>query len=386
MAKYYKASPNPVADPYVRGIQEKLNTIRTTYHGSWPYVATDGKYGPMTAEAVKGFQAYKNIRPVSGELGPTTADYIEKAYRSMPMLSAASGDLREVPRARKLKDMSLTDHAGYAGDAASLGALLSDGSLPWVKQFIKSFPVAFYKIRNNPKAPLMVFTRQDAYRTWGQIYKRVDVRNIGETVPDYLSKVAYICQLLTIKSKIDEFKRKKFDMGDAVDWGRLAGIGGEITTLVTGGADILAQYFPKVMGKLGYNLAKTGAGITLGTGATLSAIGQGIGAFLLGWELGKLMGKIPCGNGKNVQYYIDRYIDCVWEHPYQTVGLIPAGGMGLATGIAALKKAIDWNVNRVKVIRPLTDVEKRKLEQYKMQHREMFIQTAPPRLTISAAR
>lgn len=375
MAQYYKPSLNSKSDPFIKDIQVKLNAIRLQYHGNWDYLVPDGIYGPKTGNVVKSFQILKNITPVSGELGPTTTNYIIQAYNNVPKITNALYALSETPIKSRPKANEIIDHTG---NAASLGALLMDGSLPWVKHLIEVFPQVFYKIKDNPKVPIFVFTKSDAYHKWGKIYNRVDIRNIGNTVPDYLSKTAFICQLLTIKSKIDDYRAGDFE------WNRFVKFGGEITAFVTSGADILVKQLPR-LSRLGYVAADTGAAVSLGAGATLSTIGQVIGAFLLGWEIGKLIGKIPCGNGKNVQYYIDQYIDTIWEHPYKTIGLVP-GGLAIATGIDAWKKAIDWNVNRISNLKPLTEVEKNKLEQYRMQHREMYIQAAPPKCFIYSSK
>lgn len=382
MAQYYKSGISSKSDSYVKDIQIKLNAIRLYYHGNWDYLVSDGIYGPKTSNAVKAFQILKNITPVSGELGPTTANYINQAYSNVPKLSNASCSLSDTPTNNKSRSIDIIDNAG---NAASLGALLMDGSLPWVKHLIEVFPQVFYRTKANPKAPLFVFTKNDAYHKFGQIYNRVDIRNIGETVPDYLSKVAFIFQLLTIKYKIDEYKATVYQ-NNTFDWGRFLKFGGEIGTFITGGADLIVKQIPKLSKLTGYVAADTGAAVSLGAGATLSTIGQAIGAFLLGWEIGTLIGKIPCGNGKNVQYYIDLYIDTVWEHPYKTIGLVPGCGLSIAAGIDVWKKAIDWNVNRVSNLKPLTELEKRKLEQYKMQHREMYIQAAPPKCFITSAK
>ena len=375
MAQYYKPSINSKSDPFIKDIQVKLNAIRLQYHGNWDYLVPDGIYGPKTGNVVKSFQILKNITPASGELGPTTTNYIIQAYNNVPKITNASYALSETPIKNRPKANEIIDNTG---NAASLGALLLDGSLPWVKHLVEVFPQVYYRIKDNPKAPIFVFTKSDAYHKWGKIYNRVDIRNIGNTVPDYLSKTAFICQLLTIKSKIDDYRAGDFE------WNRFVKFGGEITAFVTSGADILVKQLPR-LSRLGYVAADTGAAVSLGAGATLSTIGQVIGAFLLGWEIGKLIGKIPCGNGKNVQYYIDQYIDTIWEHPYKTIGLVP-GGLAIAAGIDAWKKAIDWNVNRVSNLKPLSEVEKKKLEQYRMQHREMYIQAAPPKCFIYSSK
>lgn len=391
MPQYYRPSRYSKSDPYIRDIQLKLNAIKAQYHGNWDYLITDGIYGPKSGEAVKAFQIYKNITPASGELGPTTSKYINQVYNSLPTISNASPTLRAAPIKKKLNS---GDIVGNIGNAADLGTLLMDGSLPWIKQFVKSFPMVFYKIKDNPKAPLVVFSKNDAYHRFGQIYKRVDIRNIGENVPDYLSKIGYICQLLMLKSKIEEYKKNIY-RNNNFDWALFTKTFAEMGVLITGSADLIAKEWPKFVRKypylekmidpknplfkklFTYSAAEGGAAFSLGAGATLSTIGQCIGAFLLGWEIGTLIGKIPCGNGKNVQYYIDRIIETVWDNPYKTIGWIPPSGPAIATGIAAWKKAIEWNVNSVKLIKPLTEEEKRKLEQFKLQHPEKFIPFTP---------
>lgn len=58
----------------------------------------------------------------------------------------------------------------------------------------------------------------------------------------------------------------------------------------------------------------------------------------------------------------------------------------LALLIDAWKKGIEWNVNRVSNLKPMTSYEKRLLEQAKLRNREMYIQAAPPKLVIRAAK
>lgn len=276
--------------------------------------------------------------------------------------------------------MGMIDTIDDAGNASSLGALLLDNNLPWVKQFISSLPTVFIRMKEKEKAPYFVFDKNTAYHKFGKIYNRVDIRKIGSNIPECLSKIAYIAQLLTLKSHIDEYKKEISQNG-------FSGISTtkfsmEITSLVTGTADIVVKKLPQ-FSRLGYVVADSGAVASTATLTTLSVIGQGIGAFLLGWELGKLIGKIPCGNGHNVQYYIDARIDEIWEHPYQTLGIIPSG-LCIATLIAAWKGYIDWNVNRVSNLPPITPQQQREIEKYKMQHKELYIQSTPPRLYMTA--
>lgn len=88
---YLKASTNPKFDPAVQTIQMKLNAINSQVHGNWPYLQTDGLFGEKTKQAVKAFQSYRNITPISGEIGDTTLRYIDDSYNHIPQIRASSG-------------------------------------------------------------------------------------------------------------------------------------------------------------------------------------------------------------------------------------------------------------------------------------------------------
>lgn len=85
-----KASLNPKHDPKVQEIQNKLNAIKYRVHGNWPSLVPDGKFGKQTEQAVIQFQIYKNITPVSGQVGDTTFKYINEEYNYCPMLRAST--------------------------------------------------------------------------------------------------------------------------------------------------------------------------------------------------------------------------------------------------------------------------------------------------------
>lgn len=299
------------------------------------------------------------------QLGKTPMLYIAKP----PLGSTPSNNVRT----------AVEETIENVGNFSGLGGEILNKGLPWhsewTKYIIDAFPEVYYKNSMKRHGPLLAFTKNDAYHKWGRYYNRVDIRNIGDSLPDFLSKTAYICQLLLLKSKIEEYRNAD------LSWPRFLEFSAEITTFFTSTADIFASMFPNIAETVGY-VAAEGTATTLGGGMTLSAVGQMIGAFLLGMALGKIVGNIPCGNGKIVQDYIDQHIQEIWEHPYKTIGLCP-GGMVFASGVVALKKAIEININMVSNIKPLTEVEKRKLELYKMQHREMYI-IAKPSLSIRA--
>lgn len=95
---YLKMSSQPKYSMEVRDLQLKLNAIRINIHGNWPYLKVDGLFGKQTEIAVKGFQSYRNITPVSGEVGNTTMRYINEAYTHVPMLSSAESTLSVIER------------------------------------------------------------------------------------------------------------------------------------------------------------------------------------------------------------------------------------------------------------------------------------------------
>ena len=47
----------------IRTFQEKLNTIRQVYHGTWDRLQPDGIYGRRTRDAVRAFQTYMGLSP-----------------------------------------------------------------------------------------------------------------------------------------------------------------------------------------------------------------------------------------------------------------------------------------------------------------------------------
>lgn len=91
---YLSPSPYNRPDETVREIQNKLNSIRLSFHHSWDYLTTDGIYGKNSAAAVKAFQQYKGIMsqgtPQGPILGDTTIEYIRQEYRRIPVMSSAS--------------------------------------------------------------------------------------------------------------------------------------------------------------------------------------------------------------------------------------------------------------------------------------------------------
>lgn len=251
-------------------------------------------------------------------------------------------------------------------------ALISDKNLPLFKNLEKlideSFPLVFVRIKKKSQVPLFVFNKNDAYHKYGQVFKRVTGFKM-DTLPCYLSNVAYILQLFEIKDKIEAYQQK-IRNGTITKW-EYAKFAGEFTSLCTGSLDYI-----KILSKVGYE----GAVGTIAKGATLSAIGQMIGTFILGWELGNLIGNIPCGEGKVVQDHIDRFINAAWEHPYKTMVVCPLAAMHLN----AYKKTVIWNINRISAMKPLTQQEKRALESYNFRNKKMYIRSESPQYYIKS--
>ena len=372
MAKlYYQATSNPPVDEFVRGIQNKLNAIRRSCNGNWGELAEDGRYGRQTANAVKAFQVYKGLTPVSGMLGPTTMEAIDEAYRNRFAVKVMTTLNAIAPVAKTV------------GASSDLSSKVFDPSLPWMKHLQASFPEVYRRLRAHEKAPCFVFSKQDAYHKFGQIYKRINGIELNVKAIDYLSNLALVSQWISIASEIDDYK-KKISEGNMTgrSWTKL---GADAYTLLTGSADAILGILNKKAFSF-YTVADTGAAFTLSRLTLLSTIGQAIGAFLLGYEIGNFIREIPGGNGETVGDYIDSYIQEIWDHPYKTLGKMGPSAAPLALLIDAWKKGIEWNVNRVSNLKPMTSYEKRLLEQAKLRNREMYIQAAPPKLVIRAAK
>lgn len=64
----------------IRDFQAKLNAIRSAWNGQWPRLTADGIYGRNTRDAVKAFQIFANVIPVSGDLDSATQTAINQKY------------------------------------------------------------------------------------------------------------------------------------------------------------------------------------------------------------------------------------------------------------------------------------------------------------------
>lgn len=373
---YLIPDPKNKPDSTVREVQMMLNTIRTNYHHNWDYISVDGVYGRDTARAVKKFQEYKgissNMSANGAILGDTTITYIRQEYDRVPQLS--SGVLSSTPSSRGSSVMSKSK---TVFDAISL--MMNEGA-PIYKELEKAFPIAFKRLSARSDKPMFVFSKQEAYHK-GAKYGRF---NLPESVSRYLGIIGLAWSWLAISFDCQDYTNKK--KGNNLGKADLAKLGANIFSACTASVDTVLsfpatkQFASKIAGK--YAVAQTGAAFSVAGATAVSVAGQCIGAFLLGWEIGDLIGDIPIGNGVCVQDAIDDYIDRIWEHPYKMLGPFNS----IAYIIDAWKKIIDWNVNRISNLKPLTPAEKQKLDLYIQQHREMEMYAAPPRYSISAKR
>lgn len=100
--KYYEYKPNTVlvSDPFVGDVQRKLNALRPFYSYAWEELIVDGKYGKKTANVVRIYQGKTPLGPASGQLGPTTAEFINSDWKIRTQISISS---LPVPPKEKLK-------------------------------------------------------------------------------------------------------------------------------------------------------------------------------------------------------------------------------------------------------------------------------------------
>lgn len=373
---YLTPSSQNKPDPTVKEVQNMLNAIRANYHHSWAYLIEDGVYGRDTASAVKKFQEYRGISATMTSEGvmlvDKTIEYIRSEYRTIPVLSNRSSTTTSINKKR-------SEDVNKSQITFDLISLLSNEGGPIYKKLEEAFPLAFKRLSARSDKPLFVFSKQMAYRN-GAKYERF---NLPESVSRYLGYIGLAWAWCAIVEDVKGYNQKRLAHNNT--HGDTLKLGANIFSLCTSSIDTILslpatkQLATKMAGR--YAVAETGAAFSVAGASSMSTIGACIGAFLLGWEIGKLIGDIPIGDGKCIQDVIDDFIYQAWEHPYKTLGASP-----IALAIDGWKKIVDWNVNRVSNLKPLTLAEKQKLDQYLMQHREMTMYAAPPKYVMPTKR
>ena len=362
-------------DSEVAEVQRMLNCVKSNFHHGWDHLKEDGIYGKQSARVVRQFQIYKGISSQMSADGPilgdTTIRSLKEYYQKIPVLT-------NNPRPGSYVNKKETRFGEVAKASFDLMAFLAGEGMPIYKAIQEAFPIAFKKLSAKSDAPNFVFSKNDAYHKFGARYARI---NLPENVSRYLGNTTLIWSWLTLHSEVEEYmsavKRNGMFTSATIKMGASA------YTLCTSTVDafLSSPAFKTVATRVAgrYAVAELGATVSLSGAAALSTIGQAIGAFMLGWTIGDLIGRIPVGNGMCLQDLIDKFISYAWEHPY-----LALGPTSIAAMIDAWKKIIDAKVNMVSNLKPLTPAEKRKLEEYAMQHREMQMCAAPPKLIIKS--
>lgn len=373
---YLEPNSNNKRNSDVVEVQRMLNAVRVNFHHNWDYVSEDGIYGKQTSNVIRQFQIYKGISSQMTKDGPilgdTTIKVLKEYYEHIPVI-------KNSPISYNRSNRKQTKIGDVSKASFDLMAFLTGEGMPFYKQIQEAFPIAFQKLSSKSDAPNFVFSKTEAYHNkFGAKYTRID---IPENVSKYLGNIGLMWSWLTLKNEVDEFKSHVKKNGYFTS--ETVKMGASLYTLVTSSVDfyLSSPTFKTLSTKIAgrYAVAELGASVSLTGAASLSTIGQCIGAFMLGWTIGDLIGRIPVGNGLCLQDLIDRYIDFAWDHPFLALGPTP-----IAIIIDSWKKIIDAKVNMVSNLKPLTPAEKRKLEEYTMQHREMVMYAAPPQLIIKA--
>ena len=373
---YLEPSRDNKRSTEVAEVQRMLNSVRINFHHSWNYLSEDGIYWKETAAVVRQFQIYRGISSQMSKDGPilgdTTIMALKDYYSQIPIIKNAPNKVQS--NNKKRTTLGEVSKASF-----DLMTFLTGEGMPFYRKIQEAFPIAFKKLSSMADAPNFVFSKTEAYHNkFGARYTRVD---IPENVSKYLGNIGLMWSWLTLKNEVDEYKRHVEKNGYFTS--ETVKMGASVYSLLTSSVDfyLSSPTFKTLAAKISgrYAVAELGASISLTGAAALSTIGQCIGAFMLGWTVGDLIGRIPIGNGLCLQDLIDQYIDFAWEHPY-----LALGPTSMAIIIDSVKKIIDVKVNMVSNLKPLTPAEKKWLEEYSMRNREMVMYAAPPKLIIKA--
>lgn len=359
----YSESPTQ-KQPIIAEVQRILNYIRpnvsiiSSYQ--WTNLAVDGMFGPKTRDAISAFQdIYKLRPPVYGILGDTTYNLIKQKECEIRDKMSRQTILTNVSIPPQTKPpLAAWEKWDAVGETAGWTSLMIDEKSPITKALIESLPKIWQRMKSYNGKPAFVFSYPR-----GDLYKRI---NMGETISHHLAVFGFVVQVFTIGPKIDEF-RKNWATGEyRTRTKAFVDMGSSIMQLILGTPEAIVR-LKTLMNSNRFLI--TGAGtVQTGTIAALSRWCNYIGAFMIGWTIGEFIGSRKLPNGKTVQDYIDKYIDKAWDHPYETLGKLGPTGLAMATGLVAWQKGIELWVNRVKVLKPLTPEEQKKMDQYLKEH------------------
>ncbi|MCX4284870.1 peptidoglycan-binding domain-containing protein [Duncaniella dubosii] len=380
-------------DDNVRSIQRMLNTIRMHYCQSWDILAEDGIYGIRTANVVRQYQQYKNITSIYKDgdgpiLGPTTMMHISSDYNASKNESGQHWD--DEPINHKTAPMILEGRVEWSEPvkpataeklhlAADVLAFITNEGMPGYEALKRVCPVININISKKGDGIYLIFSKSRAVNFFKAKYRSFD---IPASVSDFLGRSTLIWGWIAAYNEIQEYRSSMKEGGNA---SKLAKIGANIFSLCTGTVDVIlsSPIFKKWAARLAsrYAVASVSATATLAGATLLSTVGQAIGAFLLGWELGKLIGSIPIGKGRKLQDVIDDVIEAAWEHPYRVLGLTNP----LALLIQCMKSYMLISVYSIQITNTLSHSQKKKIEELSLRDREMQIISSPPRLIIKPA-
>ena len=313
-------------------IQRKLNQVRSDYHhnsDSWPHLAEDGLYGPQTAKAVEAFKVTYNLG---------------KSDRIVEVLD------------KKLNERWIQTGKGWLNNmethTGNISFFLNDDFV-WMKSLLQKYDdVIAKKIEAGEKK----FWKFDIEKA----------RNYPSHLP-YIGIISWICQLFTTFEFVTHLKekRRRGELTSAEYWA----VGIESFTLTAGGADVfltLKNKHPWVESRYAnfvkMFLTTKNSELLLTFLKRLSVAGQCIGAYMIGCAVVEVIGSIPVPfcPGVTVQDRIDDLIDFCWRHPEVLIPISPL----TAIRLIVWKKCIDWRVNMIPTLKPLSEADRIKYEKY----------------------
>lgn len=326
---YLKAESYPKYNSDVYAVQLKLNNIRVNVHGNWPFLKADGLFGPQTKAAVKSFQIYKNITPVSGEVGDTTLKYINEEYGRVPMLKANNPIITNIrngtktyPNVRSIRDIKRRELGKSICDALSIWNqkynptnsivwFLGQGFIVLSELMDKNLHIHidFEQIKKDFNKPIgsrkgkwIRINDKDRYRQFRKFNVSKTVGNIGSTISNVSTHLGAIgCVINTVdtvgKAMKGEFKLLDWDnaklafdsISTAMDYALKdvntvrMGVGKAVTAY--GEAVVKWKFVAKITGG---SAAKAGAVAIIGSGVVVVGI-QCVSALFTGIELGKFI-------------------------------------------------------------------------------------------------